>query len=1328
MKPNEIPMKATGLSTDRALRKLYHQLQNMRSHDFPRNYAPLYLPHSLSYSLQLTYRDGKLANVPASLLVEGDIIKLRPGQTICCDCVLITEGSDDYSVRYSVGDTFLPHLAGNFTSRNPYPSVHLMDSCHLAIVTSSPAVELIKSILKRRASNQKTQIQNTSSFVFLKGSVLCSVITAIVFLFAGIIISSIRVSVQNHSVLSADSIIHCKSDRTSVFKKFLKSMFIQPESQTEQLLLHLGQISRMCFVDKKGIISLPIPTPEKLFFFRDRPNRHHKTVRMRSFGHNSSHQSNEFTVHHVPSSNSFGASNGAQPESRNFLSLGSNGGSVVKPHSPRNSIQNNYCTPEILNINVTLDCLYKPRFESPRWGRFLDCLKPIGLNLLLNNCQSLTYEHYAAFADHLTRLTVAGRNRYSTKEDSQTDGETVATVNNRCLCGLAYQMGFRQSALENYSFAASLGIYKAIEKSNNHIRRGKMDGRGGGEDENLLYFRSQALRIQEAYASVPKDNANEPLPVPNCFCTIYREATSCGYHVMSQGSGDLITALCTNFWNGRELLPIMDEERNRMLDFYYLNVSTSYCMAFSYMPLLQSMPLVQNTRPDSKFANQIHFPVLKLPVNFELRSRLTTRPSSTISMHPGDSLDSISLLQRPKRRPTRKELPTCVTVANDLAVPLKKISNVERKSKPPSTPIGGLPRVAFSCGSLPRLSCQTSSSSNSTSDFSVDSAALQDAFSKQTFLGMVSLQYQAMPGIVETIRKLNQACIRFVHFSQDNQLRSRVFAERLGLEADWNCHISLAEPPSEASRSTSRTSNRIGQLASTTSAATLNTSSNSRVRETSFSLNHGGVGVFKRPYSLSSPNVTRLGILRRKSFSAVQSSISKALDSSVPLIDSSEAGSNSIDDVWIGFDMDSDAPEGIKQAPQATDEVSSYNSLPGNDDGKKSTTSDDSIFNDSESSTSASTFSVKSACDNVQEEEDAYNYVFANKSRLPSGIKNIRTHLQNVDNVPLKVSLFTDCTPSAVDEMICIMQEYGETVCVVGSCLSIANAELFCRGDTAIALFPLLPLVCGHDRDQGRENADITRPLLNLAGRLIALGANLVSHASLVELDILQLITQAHASVNNIHLCITFAIAASFASALFYLLSLALLPAFPLRFRTTNELIWLPPILLGTNGPISSPHSELVGHVAISGRVLWLNGIVIPLLAISTFGRMVERNKPLQQPPVKRNEIFSKDRMLRLFWVTAARFLPSVVVCWLVGMAQTIIVCPTAIDYRLACLTNNKSGNVSSSLSEPSDHADVLLDAVLSQEIPFFLLVVSLATRIEVNGFINGDEILTYPG
>lgn len=35
----------------------------------------------------------------------------------------------------------------------------------------------------------------------------------------------------------------------------------------------------------------------------------------------------------------------------------------------------------------------------------------------------------------------------------------------------------------------------------------------------------------------------------------------------------------------------------------------------------------------------------------------------------------------------------------------------------------------------------------------------------------------------------------FSRGTQENELRSRVFAERLGLECGWNCHISLASSP-----------------------------------------------------------------------------------------------------------------------------------------------------------------------------------------------------------------------------------------------------------------------------------------------------------------------------------------------------------------------------------------------------------------------------------------------------------------------------------------------------------------------------------------------------
>lgn len=67
----------------------------------------------------------------------------------------------------------------------------------------------------------------------------------------------------------------------------------------------------------------------------------------------------------------------------------------------------------------------------------------------------------------------------------------------------------------------------------------------------------------------------------------------------------------------------------------------------------------------------------------------------------------------------------------------------------------------------------------------------------QVFLGMVTMQYQAQSDMVHLIERLERACIRFVHFSKENELRSRVFSEKMGLESGWNCHISLLPDKSQ---------------------------------------------------------------------------------------------------------------------------------------------------------------------------------------------------------------------------------------------------------------------------------------------------------------------------------------------------------------------------------------------------------------------------------------------------------------------------------------------------------------------------------------------------
>jgi hypothetical protein len=74
------------------------------------------------------------------------------------------------------------------------------------------------------------------------------------------------------------------------------------------------------------------------------------------------------------------------------------------------------------------------------------------------------------------------------------------------------------------------------------------------------------------------------------------------------------------------------------------------------------------------------------------------------------------------------------------------------------------------------------------------------------------------------------------------------------------------------------------------------------------------------------------------------------------------------------------------------------------------------------------------------------------QARLPSGVRGIRTHLDNVDDVPLLVSLYSDSTPSSVRQMIEVFQEQHEVVLVIGSTLKCANVRLFAQADCSIGL------------------------------------------------------------------------------------------------------------------------------------------------------------------------------------------------------------------------------------------------------------------------------------
>jgi hypothetical protein len=69
------------------------------------------------------------------------------------------------------------------------------------------------------------------------------------------------------------------------------------------------------------------------------------------------------------------------------------------------------------------------------------------------------------------------------------------------------------------------------------------------------------------------------------------------------------------------------------------------------------------------------------------------------------------------------------------------------------------------------------------------------------------------------------------------------------------------------------------------------------------------------------------------------------------------------------------------------------------------------------------------------------------KAQLPRGVENVRSHLLNVDDIPLHVSLFAECSSQSMKEMVKIFQEFGEVVCCIGSSLNHSHTNAFALVD-----------------------------------------------------------------------------------------------------------------------------------------------------------------------------------------------------------------------------------------------------------------------------------------
>ncbi len=195
---------------------------------------------------------------------------------------------------------------------------------------------------------------------------------------------------------------------------------------------------------------------------------------------------------------------------------------------------------ECIQLDVTHDPhnAFGLQFDDPEWKKYISNLKPLGLGILLNTCNLTAHEEYATFCDHIAC-------------ESLNNEAAVPVINKRCLCELARQIGFTETAINGYDYDHQIALFRHVKPE--VIQKGKL---------------ARSLNIPRL-----------KMPFPNMACAVIKDIYTSTYQLFSQGTGDLVLDACNEFWNGKDLCVLRDSDRKKILDFYQRSSLGSYCMA-----------------------------------------------------------------------------------------------------------------------------------------------------------------------------------------------------------------------------------------------------------------------------------------------------------------------------------------------------------------------------------------------------------------------------------------------------------------------------------------------------------------------------------------------------------------------------------------------------------------------------------------------------------------------------------------------------------------------------------------------------------------------------
>ncbi|XP_065226328.1 transmembrane protein 94 isoform X2 [Planococcus citri] len=953
-----------------------------RKNDWHADLLPnLYTPHSPSVSLQWTIRDGHLVNLPAVLLAKDDIIVMRPGQQSPAQAEAL-EPSENGSYETLQPDQLFACGAGgseNVDANDSYQSI-IREPFQDRVfkVKQAPYISQLNSIkdkyLKRPTSlyNKARYLlfgkcihhvslplfcilgvalaiirgcmtpvlqcpfENCSKFQYIMCSFVSEIGTTVISLVSLIfpVYWFIANNVGNAAVLSCQSLLENEENRIKVQNKLFENLkestenpyFIDVEAsprkspkerRTERWcsfrkhfidmiankgvvvahstnFLHtMASVSVLCCVDKKGILSWPNPTAEKVFFLKNGIN--HKNRRSASEMSGPSFRS--FSSPATASDSPDDAHESHEPQDNKD-----------NPKNPNDThievFSKTFPYVEILDITPRDDTesAWKIEFDDSRWRTHLASLKPVGLAILLNTCNRYTHDSYSQFCAHITNYALFSQH-------------LVPVGNRRCLCELARQIGFNQGAVEK-AFNLDIQLF-----SYNNLKTSQADNK---YVQAFFKTRKPKFPFPHSMSAVVNTDKNKKVKLSTSMKE-KRKKVALKYkekQMFSQGTADVILDYCIDYWDGQDVLPLTPGLRKKILDFYQRSSLTAYCTAFSYRPVYKNFEI---DRSSDQSPISVYLELIKTSEHRQNQKRRRRRKKRHQQELDSDIRKKLTIHEVNECEEEPEPNTEVDQEENNLVEEVDCYDyyddDDDDEDEDYDDYYSGYDEI------FEEDRCKQPERQFRRSDTVLsadDSMGYFKVLNKQIFLGMVSMQYQPLHDMVTMVEELEKACIRFVHFSKENELRSRVFSEKMGLESGWNCHISLL---SEAD---------INQQPSDNTSGTEN------------------VSVVQDPESVI------------------------------------ETGASSADD----------------------------------------------------------------------EEKVPFAFDMSNRAKLPCGIRNIKPHLEQVDNVPLLVSLFTDCTADTTEQMLSIMQEYDQVVCVLGSSANVKNFTLFAQADASISIEPLYAQVC----------------------------------------------------------------------------------------------------------------------------------------------------------------------------------------------------------------------------------------------------------------------------